>query len=103
MPPPCLLSSLACRFRPRPGGSETHCPVKHCWQPTYEMLPFDEFNQVPLIYKIKPDSPLLLAHPVRSRTCARVPCGCVCVWVWVCVCVYVCVCVWVYVCVWVCV
>ncbi len=34
-----------------------------CVQPTYEMLPFDEFNQVPLIYKIKPNAPLLLAHP----------------------------------------
>ena len=32
-------------------------------EPTYEMLPFDELNQVPLIFKVKPDAPLLLAHP----------------------------------------
>jgi len=32
-------------------------------EPTYEMLPFDEYNQVPLIYKIKPNASLLLAHP----------------------------------------
>jgi hypothetical protein len=29
----------------------------------YEMLPFDEMNQVPLIYKIQEGSSLLLAHP----------------------------------------
>ena len=32
-------------------------------EPTYEMLPFDELNQVPLIFKVKSDAPLLLAHP----------------------------------------
>ena len=32
-------------------------------EPTYEMLPFDEFNQVPLIYRIQEGSSLLLAHP----------------------------------------
>jgi hypothetical protein len=26
------------------------------------MLPFDEHNQVPLIFKIKPNATLLLAH-----------------------------------------
>lgn len=42
----------------------TACKMRFYFkEPTYEMLPFDEFNQVPLIYKIKPDSPLLLAHP----------------------------------------
>ena len=31
--------------------------------PEHELLPFDEYNQVPLIYKLKKGSRLLLAHP----------------------------------------
>ena len=42
----------------------TACKMRFYFkEPTYEMLPFDEYNQVPLIYKIKPDASLLLAHP----------------------------------------
>jgi len=42
----------------------TSCKMRFYFkEPTYEMMPFDEHNQVPLIYKLKKDSRLLLAHP----------------------------------------
>eukprot|EP00802_Teleaulax_amphioxeia_P018509 Tamp_18703.p1 GENE.Tamp_18703~~Tamp_18703.p1 ORF type:complete len:199 (-),score=47.51 Tamp_18703:10-606(-) len=42
----------------------TSCKMRFYFkEPTYEMLPFDEYNQVPLIYKIKSNASLLLAHP----------------------------------------
>uniref|UniRef100_A0A7S0HM32 Glycosyltransferase family 92 protein n=1 Tax=Hanusia phi TaxID=3032 RepID=A0A7S0HM32_9CRYP len=42
----------------------TSCKMRFYFkEPNYELLPFDEYNQVPLIYKIKPGAPLLLAHP----------------------------------------
>ena len=46
------------------GLDGTACKMRFYFkEPTYEMLPFDEMNQVPLIYKIQEGSSLLLAHP----------------------------------------
>ena len=42
----------------------TSCKMRFYFkEPTYEMLPFDEMNQVPLIYKLQEGCSLLLAHP----------------------------------------
>merc|ERR1711998_435521 len=45
------------------GFDATACKMRfYLKHPTVELLPYEEFNCVPLIYKIKNDAPFRLAH-----------------------------------------